>query len=340
MPKTLILGTNGKDTLLGGDGDELIYGFGGVDVLDGGAGRDELYGGPGADWVAGGAGDDLLVGGAAGDFIQGGAGIDTASYAGSAAGVRVYLNQGEGHDGDAEGDKLIGIENLVGSSHNDGLGGDASDNTIEGGAGDDHLSGGDGNDVLRGGADDDWLGGGLDADVLDGGTGSDGIRYYASAAGVTVNLATGTASGGDADGDVLISIEKVSGSTHDDVLTGDDGNNWFFGHQGSDVLQGNGGADIFAFKKLCSGLARAADRIMDFSQAEGDLIDFSMGGIHPLVATTFIGDATFSGASGEVRYEQTGTNTWVSVDTNGDAAADFQLLCVGTIDFTAADFML
>jgi hypothetical protein len=33
-------------------------------------------------------------------------------------------------------------------------------------------------------------------------------------------------------------------------------------------------------------------------------------------------------------------STWVSVDKDGDAAADFQILCVGTITFTVNEFIL
>jgi Ca2+-binding RTX toxin-like protein len=343
MPKTTIFGTNGNDFLYGGPGGELIYGFDGNDVLDGGNGNDELRGGAGADWLAGGNGDDLLEGGTQGDYLQGGAGNDTASYATSTAAVHVYLSQGEGYEGDAEGDKLTGIENLVGSNHDDSLGGDGSDNRLEGGAGDDHLQGWDGNDWLLGGADDDWLNGGVGADVLDGGSGSDGASYFFSSAGVSINLTTGTANGGDAAGDTLISIEKLGGSLHDDTLVGNHGNNFLAGFSGTDVLQGNAGADTFAFSKIEKGLAREADRITDFSQAEGDKIDVSdlgtLQGFDHLVCTFIAGNA-FSGLAGEVRCEQTGMNTWVSVDKDGDAAADFQILCVGTINLTVNDFIL
>ena len=47
--------------------------------------------------------------------------------------------------------------------------------------------------------------------------------YFGSAAGVTVDLSTTLGTGGDAEGDVLIGIEYLTGSAHDDVLIGDAG---------------------------------------------------------------------------------------------------------------------
>ncbi len=58
-----------------------------------------------------------------------------------------------------------------------------------------------------------------------GGAGIDTIGYADSSVGVTVNLATGAASGGNATGDTYTSIENARGSSFDDVLTGSAGVN-------------------------------------------------------------------------------------------------------------------
>ncbi len=55
---------------------------------------------------------------------------------------------GKGWYGDAEGDVLTGIENLVGSAFGDTLIGDKNDNVIDGGRGKDVLEGWEGNDTL------------------------------------------------------------------------------------------------------------------------------------------------------------------------------------------------
>ena len=58
-------------------------------------------------------------GGRGGDMIAGGAGTDTVSYATSAEGITVNLSTGVGAAGDAAGDALLDVENVIGSAHND-----------------------------------------------------------------------------------------------------------------------------------------------------------------------------------------------------------------------------
>ncbi|MCA9788220.1 MAG: hypothetical protein KC462_00530, partial [Cyanobacteria bacterium HKST-UBA05] len=57
------------------------------------------------------------------------------------------------------------------------------------------------------------------ADTLTGGTGTDTLDYSADAAGVTINLSTNSASGGDAAGDTISGFENVIGGTGDDTLS-------------------------------------------------------------------------------------------------------------------------
>ncbi|MGL4963132.1 MAG: calcium-binding protein, partial [Inquilinus sp.] len=159
------------------------------------------------------------------DALQGGDGIDTVTYAASAAGITLSLTTGTATGGDAEGDTFSGIETIVGSAFADAISGDAGANVLDGGAGDDTLSG-------RGGAD-----------TLQGGAGIDTVSYIASAAGVTVDLAAGTATGGDAEGDTLIGIESLTGSAFADLLVGDAGANGLDGSAGNDILVGGAGAD-------------------------------------------------------------------------------------------------
>lgn len=200
-----------------------------------GEGGDNLLGGAGNDTLRGGEGNDFLDGGSGADILEGGADIDHADYSRAADGVHANLAVG-GIAGEAAGDTYATIENLIGSHYQDTLIGDAGNNEIAGRAGDDTLSGGAGDDVLRG------EGG---ADVLDGGDGHDVATYYFSETGVSVDLATGTGLGGEAEGDTLTSIEAVQGSNiGDDILLGSNLADLLQGFGGDDVLEGRDGADI------------------------------------------------------------------------------------------------
>ncbi len=214
---------------INGDGDsEVITGTSGSDVINGGAGNDLLNGGDGNDVLNGGAGDDV---------ITGGFGIDTASYAGASAGVKVSLaNTFPQNTGGAGNDLLSGIENLTGSQFNDTLTGEEGNNL---------LSGGGGNDILNGGMGDDVLSGGLGNDTLAGGDGSDTADYSGATGAVTVNLGLSRAQDTGSEGfDKLSGIENVIGGAGNDTLTGNASDNMLKGGDGDDKLNGQGGADF------------------------------------------------------------------------------------------------
>ena len=83
----------------------------------------------------------------------------------------------------------------------------------------------------------------------------------------------------------MIGIEIVSGSQGHDSLVGDTGANTLQGWGGNDVLAGAGGqdtlsggagADRFVYGSAAQSVVGAsADRITDFSHAQGDRIDLS-----------------------------------------------------------------
>ena len=97
----------------------------------------------------------------------------------------------------------------------------------------------------------------------------DGFTYTTSDAGVTVNLATRTASGGHAEGDTFTGFENLKGSAHADRLSGDDGDNKLEGVGGNDHLVGGGGDDTFIFEA-----ENGNDVIADFADGM-DRIDLS-----------------------------------------------------------------
>lgn len=99
----------------------------------GGNGNDSVWGNSGDDFVADGLGDDtlkgdagnvVLIGRVGADKLVGGFGSDTADYSGSNAAVQVDLGWGWGKvasGGDAEGDRLYSVENVIGTSFDDEL---------------------------------------------------------------------------------------------------------------------------------------------------------------------------------------------------------------------------
>jgi len=126
------------------------------------------------------------------------------------------------------------IEAAIGGNGSDSIIGNAGDNVLMGNADADTLDGGAANDSLVGGAGDDRLIGGTGLDVAD----------YGSVGGVvTVNLATGTASGSNIGTDTLLGIEGAAGGQGADFFIGNAGDNLLSGNAGSDTLIGDAGRD-------------------------------------------------------------------------------------------------
>ena len=125
-------------------------------------------------------------------------------------------------------------DKLFGTDAGESIAGEGGNDVLDGGAGDDQLDGGDGHDLLTGGPG---------SDALDGGDGTDTISYKYSPEGemVSINLRAGSASGGDAEGDILgDDIENVIGAHNaENMLTGDRGPNRLEGGSFSDVLVGD-----------------------------------------------------------------------------------------------------
>ncbi len=249
-----ITGTALNDTLTGDANANTLNGGAGNNTLNGNDGNDRLYGGTGTNTLNGGNGDDEFYVGAGVETIIGGAGVDLAfyDYWVSTTGITVNLNLATAQvsTGFASGDILTGIENVYGTSFADTLTGDANANFLHGrGGGNDTLVGGAGDDSLYGGfsasVDNDTLIGGAGADILYGGGGVDVASYVGSTAGVTIDLRVKTAqvSGGDGAGDIIDTVENLTGSALNDVLTGDTGVNVIDGGAGDDRISGAYGAD-------------------------------------------------------------------------------------------------
>jgi len=138
--------------------------------------------------------------------------------------------------------------------------------------------------------------------------------------------------------------DALSGGAGGDFLDGGAGNDTLTGGLGADMLSGGGGADQFVFASLADSTADARDVILDFSRSEKDRISLSdidanstLGGDQKF---TFIGTAAFSGVASQLHYEQSGGNTFIMADVNGDRLSDLVIEVKGLVALTAGDFLL
>ncbi|HZF96319.1 MAG TPA: M10 family metallopeptidase C-terminal domain-containing protein, partial [Allosphingosinicella sp.] len=129
-------------------------------------------------------------------------------------------------------DVVIGVTQSLGANVTGTEGADLLEGTFRS----EDMIGLGGDDVLRGSAG---------ADRLDGGAGLDEADYSASPEGVTIDLVTGLGAGGHAEGDRLISIERVTGSAYGDrIVAGADANR-IDGGAGADTMEGGEGDDLY-----------------------------------------------------------------------------------------------
>jgi Ca2+-binding RTX toxin-like protein len=172
-----------------------------------------------------------------------------------------------GLDGNDTIHGLDGNDTIIGGTGTDVLeGGDGDDTFVETiGEGVDSIDGGRGTDTLQingTGGNDTFTavvsGGSLtnpgetltsvEQIRIDLGGGSDTLSYTGTTEGVTVNLATGTATGFTS----IAGIENVTGGSGNDSLTGDGGDNVLTGGGGNDTLVGGGGIDTAAYTGTAS----------------------------------------------------------------------------------------
>ena len=194
-------------------------------------------------------------------------GTDTLDLSTDSADQRVDLRPGGFSDVYGLAGNLVIAQDTLIENYRAGSG----DDVVTGNDAANYLQGRDGNDDLRGGGGNDVLEGGAGADRLDGGPGTDWTSFQLSNAGVTVNLAQGTFSGGHAGGDMAVNIENIIGSAYADVLSGDDGANSLEGGPGADRLAGGAGEDSAAYARSAAGVTvRLHSREARGGDATGD----------------------------------------------------------------------
>ena len=348
------VGNTQANVITGNEKNNILNGGDGNDTLIGGAGNDDLRGDPGADRMLGGTGNDIYRVSNAGDLVIEKAGEGTAD--------KVFANITYTLTDNVENLTLIGAGNLNGT-------GNALANVLVGNAGKNVLDGKAGIDTMLGGAGDDTYlvddsadkvfetttttstknAGGIDTVITS-------VDYTLDAPGrqFVENLVLGGTGAINGAGNAL--ANRIEGNGGNNILSGNAGNDTLLGNQGNDRLDpgagkdtmtGGAGADQFVFTKAAVGDATTtanADFITDFSHAAGDRIDLSLIDTNPLLtgdqAFTFIGGASFTGHSGELRISQSSAATFVVGDINGDGIADFYIRLAPGLTLAAGDFML
>jgi Ca2+-binding RTX toxin-like protein len=213
--------TTGLSTFDIGGGHTLTYHLTGIEVVVGTDYADTLTGGQPIDWIQGEGGNDV---------INGGLGYDGIIFSDAPHGVRVDLSSSDPQTIDTVTNQqltLTSIERVEGSNYSDTLTGGTADNGFL------PLGGNDAPD-------------GSEHDSVDGGTGFDWVDYQNSPSCVTVDLASGVASGAWGS-DTLAGIEMAIGSNYDDTLSGGSGDDSLMGLGGDDVLDGRGGVDTASY---------------------------------------------------------------------------------------------
>jgi len=245
----------GTDTLIGGDGDDFLNGDAGYDRIEGGEGDDVLAGGLDPDIYVFGHnfGQDVLLDPNGGHLQF--TGYDHSDvqlsrsestliiqFAGSEDQIRI-LNY-FALNASTWSFTFDGVSHTIDASHlTDPW--DAFNRSVTRygdeeqqrwallDAGEFIFAFGD-NDIIRPGAG---------ADLIDGGGGIDVLSFINAESAVRLDYGAGTGSHGDAAGDVFRNVEGFLGSEHNDVIYGDNGENYFNGMAGDDLIYGARGVD-------------------------------------------------------------------------------------------------
>jgi Ca2+-binding RTX toxin-like protein len=281
---TITGNSSSTTTIIGGTGNDLFFGGSVGDSFSGGTGNDTVSynndsSGVGLtisltntanssgyaqgdsytsiETIIGTGFDDTFIGGTANGSatMNGAVGSDWISYAGLAA-ATVSLGGGT-NAGSAQYDKLVNIENILGSSNADVLTGSTATNTINAGAGDDTIFGSGGSDSIDGGVGSHDI---IDYSVNAAGTANDrAVTVYLggfdevgnNSSSHSVTMPAGYTGYGLNDlavantvvADYYANVEDVRGGGGNDILIGTTGINTIYGGSGNDTLGGGGGGD-------------------------------------------------------------------------------------------------
>lgn len=259
----VLIGLQGTDTLIGNAGADTMSGGAGADAMSGGAG-DDTYVYDGADTLVeafdagidtvmssvscalqanfenlfltgeafingtGNSLDNVLRGNAGDNILDGGLGLDTVDYSLATFGITVNLASALAQSIDGQGlDRLVAIEDVIGSNLDDTLHGTDGANVLQGGLGSDRMEGGAGNDTYH-----------VDV-VTDTVIDTAGIDIVHSSITYTLD--------GTLENLRLLGSATING-------TGNALNNVIYAGAGNNVINGGAGADEVSYADAASGV--------------------------------------------------------------------------------------
>ena len=339
----MLTSTSPIENLSGGLNSDTLTGNARPNILDGGSGNDSLFGLDGSDTLSGLDGNDQLNGGEGHDIylfntstglgsdsIADSGGIDSISFVGSTNNVVANLGSITSQVVNSKLTlKLTSaavIENLYGGDGNDTLAGNALGNTLDGGGGNDTLAGVEGNDQLHGQAGDDMLDGStgndsylfntnsaMGADTISDSQGVDWLTFEDSSNDVSMNLGLTTSQRVNENLTLSlmspVAVEKLSGGSGNDLLTGNSVGSVLYGGDGNDRLQGKEADDIL--------YGEAGDDFLDGGLGNDSYAfntNSTLGSDH-VIDSGGVDTLTFAGSSLDVTVGLGSTNAQI-VNTN------------------------
>ncbi|MEL4897606.1 calcium-binding protein, partial [Crocosphaera sp. Alani8] len=303
----LLLGDVDNNFMVGSDYNDVMAAYAGHDTLVGGAGNDSMSGFDDNDILHGDEGDDSLRGGIGDDTLNGGAGVDSL-VGGADADIFVFRAEDSSTDTIqdfkvTEGDSIqVDVEAYY-NAFNDvsfDYAYSGTDLTLTFSGQDiatlENIASDDIADVFK---QIEFIG---TVNTSDTSTSVDILIGNANNNPISALTGNDYIYGGDGN-------DPLVGGGDDDVILGGNGNDVLRGSAGNDILIGGNGADRFLFRSHSA--VSGSDRILDFTSAEGDVIEIDQSGY----GISSLNEVSFNGSNGELSINSNILATLENYDT-------------------------